>query len=143
MTFNHMRSTLGLTNTSLNTWELSRFCNKLNTNVIGGASKLLKYFIENYNPEKIVSFSDVAHTKGNLYNTLGFKQISISDPGYVWVNLKDDSYYTRVSCQKRNLRKLFSDESIDIENKTEREIMIEHGYVQVFDSGVIRWEWTK
>ena len=38
-------------------WHLDRFCNKLNTNVVGGASKLLKYFINQYNPDVIISFS--------------------------------------------------------------------------------------
>jgi hypothetical protein len=28
-------------------WELNRFCNKLNTNVVGAASKLLSFFIKN------------------------------------------------------------------------------------------------
>ena len=27
-------------------------------------------------------------------------------------------------------------------NQTERQIMMDHGYGQVFDSGVIRWEFT-
>jgi hypothetical protein len=38
-------------------YELVRFCNKLNTRVVGGASKLLKYFIQIYNPSKIISYS--------------------------------------------------------------------------------------
>ena len=59
------------------------------------------------------------------------------------MNRSSETMYSRVQCQKRNLRKLFHDDSIDIEHKTEREIMLEHGYVQVFDSGVIRWEYTK
>ena len=140
MTFNKMRPTIGKVDDLEGSWELSRFCNKLYTSVAGGASKLLAYFIKTYCPSKIVSFSDVAHTRGNLYSTLGFHEVSRSDPGYVWVNYQTDQCINRVSCQKSNLRKLFHDDSIDIEHKTEREIMEEHGYVRVFDSGVIRWE---
>ncbi len=141
MTFGKMRYGIGkLEHQSANDWELVRFCNKLNTSVVGGASKLLKHFIKEYQPSKIVSFSDRAHTRGGLYSTLGFHEVSRSEPGYVWVSLVDDSYYNRVSCQKSNLRKLFHDDSIDVENKTEKEIMMEHGYAQVFDSGVVRWE---
>lgn len=142
MTFSNTRKSIGKKDSDTEyTFELVRFCNKLNINVVGGASKLLKYFIKEYNPKKLVSFSDRAHTSGKLYEILGFKQVSISEPGYVWVNLKDDSYLTRVKCQKRNLTKVFEDVTEeDIQNKTEKQIMIEHGYVQVFDSGVIRWE---
>ena len=59
------------------------------------------------------------------------------------MNRSTEKVYSRVQCQKHNLRKLFDDPSIDIEHRTEKEIMVEHGYVQVFDSGVIRWEYTK
>lgn len=142
MTFNRVRKTIGMNSDSDNIIELSRFCNKLNTSVVGGASKLFKFFVDNFSCEKIVSFSDIAHTRGNLYNTLGFQAVSESSPGYVWVNTSDDSFYNRVSCQKGNLRNLFKDDSIDIDNRTEKEIMMEHGYAQVFDSGVIRWEYT-
>lgn len=142
MTFNKPRYLLGKTiRDTENSWELSRFCNKLDTDVIGGASKLFKYFLDVYHPSKIISFSDRAHTSGKLYQILGFKQTNISKPNYVWVNYLNDLYFTRVKCQKRNLRKLFNDPTIDIEHKTEKQIMEEHGFVQVFDSGVIRWEY--
>lgn len=144
MTFSKTRSTIGQkTNEDADTFELVRFCNALDTSVIGGASKLFKHFLREYKPSKVVSFSDRAHTSGKLYEVLGFQKISISDPGYVWVNQKDETYFTRVKCQKRNLPNLFEDVTEeDIRIKTEKQIMIEHGYVQVFDSGVIRWEWT-
>lgn len=142
MTFNHVRNTIGYKRDSSETdWELSRFCNKLNTSVVGGASKLFKYFIKSHPNCKIVSFSDVAHTKGNLYSMLGFKKVSISSPGYVWTDLYDNKYYNRVSCQKRNLQKLLNDYTLDIENLTEKQIMEDHKFVRLYDSGVIRWEY--
>ena len=119
-----------------------RFCNKINTSVIGGASKLFQYFLNNWSPEKIVSFSDRAHTKGNLYATLGFQEVSKGQPGYVWVKKYYNTTRNRVACQKHNLVKMFKDVTEEtIQEKSERQIMIEHGYVQVFDSGVIRWEY--
>ena len=139
MSFNHLRRSLGRIEFDSDVWELSRFCNVLNTNVVGGASKLLKHFICNYNPTKIISFSDIAHTKGDLYSTLGFTKVSESAPGYVWVDLSTDAYLHRVKCQKWHISKLFPNEQLDL-TQTEKQIMSEHGYVQVFDSGVIRWE---
>lgn len=143
MTFGKLRNAQGRKDDDNNSIELLRFCNLLNTTVVGGSSKLFKYFVNNYNSEfdKIVSFSDIAHTSGKLYSILGFHKVNESDPGYVWVCRSNENMYSRIQCQKRNLRKLFNDDTIDIENKTERQIMLEHGYVQVFDSGVIRWEY--
>lgn len=141
MTFSKMRNTIGTGKDTCSTyWELSRFCSKLNTSVVGGASKLFKYFCRTYHPEVIRSFSDNAHTRGNLYSTLGFNEVRRSDPGYVWVNLKSDRAFSRNNAQKKNIRKFLNDPNIDL-SKTEREIMIEHGFVQVYDSGTTTWEW--
>lgn len=141
MTFSKMRTTIGKVDDS-NSYELVRFCSKSGINVVGGASKLFKWFVRNYDFDSIVSFSDIAHTTGNLYKILGFHEVSESNPGYVWVRLEDDFYRTRVSCQKKNLINMFDDISEDyIKDHSEKEIMEQHGYVQVFDSGVIRWEY--
>lgn len=142
MTFGKMRPTIGKSSSSKESdWELSRFCNKLSTSVAGSASKLFKYFLEHYSPGEVISFSDVAHTRGELYRILGFKSSEISSPSYVWTTLYDNIYYNRVSCQKSNLRKLLNDDSIDIENHTEKEIMEAHNFVRVYDCGTIRWEY--
>lgn len=143
MTFNKLRMSMGRNHTDSNVWELSRFCNSLDTTVIGSASKLFRYFTDNYNVDDIISFSDRAYTSGNIYDTLGFKKDKILPPSYVWVNAENDIFYNRVRCQKRNLRNLFKDPSIDIENKTEDMIMEEHGYVKVYNSGRLRWVWSR
>lgn len=142
MTFGKMRRTIGTSkNEDLSDcWELIRFCSKLNTSVIGGASKLFKHFVREYHPTRIRSFSDRAHTKGTLYQTLGFNEIRRSDPGYVWVDVRTDIAYHRYNAQKQNIKAFLQDESIDL-SMTEREIMESHGFVQVFDSGTITWEW--
>lgn len=143
MTFGRPRNTMGgKKDDTSQTFELIRFCNKLNTSVVGGASKLFKYFRDHYNFDRIVSFSDIAHTRGRLYELLGFDSVGISSANYVWVNMYTDVAYNRVNCQKNNLPKLFNEPDLDIKNLTEKQIMMEHGFVQVFDSGTIRWEYT-
>lgn len=143
MTFGKMRSSIGTGNEDLeNCYELVRFCSKLDTNVVGGAGKLFKAFIKRYNPERIRSFSDRAHTRGTLYEKLGFNEVRRSDPGYVWVDMCTDISYHRYCAQKQNIKQFLHDDTIDL-NKTEREIMIEHGFLQVYDSGTITWEWIK
>ena len=142
MTFGKMRSTIGTSSKEdlSNCYELVRFCSKLNTNVVGGASKLFKHFLKEYNPTRIRSFSDKAHTRGGLYEKLGFNNIRTSDPGYVWVDAVTDLSYHRVNTQKQNIRKFLQDDSIDL-TKTEKQIMEERGFLQVYDCGTILWEW--
>ena len=137
MTFGRLRNTIGRQGEG---YELLRFCSCKGTTVIGGASKLFKHFITEHDPQFIRSFSDRAHTSGKLYRTLGFEEVSRSSAGYVWVCEKTDKAYHRMNAQKQNIKKFLHDDSIDL-SKTEREIMVEHGFVQVFDSGIITWEW--
>lgn len=125
-------------------WELIRFCNKLNTSVIGAASKLFKHFLLLYvnSGEQILSYSDRAHTSGGLYNILGFDFISFSDPGYVWVDIKNDRAYNRFNFQKDKIKDFLKDEDIDI-SSTESQICLNHNLVKVFDSGTAVWIYIK
>ena len=140
MTFSKLRHTIGTGNdTTKECWELVRFCNKNYTTVVGGASRLLKYFIDNYHPIEIRSFSDRAHTSGQLYEQLGFTAIRYSEPGYVWVCLKTNKAYSRYNAQKHNIKRFLQDDTVDLA-QSEVSIMSEHGYVQVYDSGTITWQ---
>lgn len=114
-------------------WELNRFCNLINTNVIGGASKLFKYFLQNYKPEKIVSYSDIRIFNGNLYKKLGFTEISKSKPNYWYV--VNGIRKHRFNYSKARLIKDGFDK-----NKTEKEIMFERKIYRIYDCGNIRWE---
>lgn len=144
MTFSKMRTTIGTGNENLSDcYELARFCNLKYTSVVGGASKLFKHFANTYmSVTRVRSFSDKAHTKGSLYETLGFSKVHENGPSYRWVNPVTDESYSRVSTQKRHLKKLLNDPSVDL-SKTEVQIMEQHGYVRVYDSGTVLWEWNR
>ena len=66
-------------------FELLRFCNKLNTNIIGGASKLFKYFIKNYKYTEITTYANRCHSNGNIYEKLGFNFIRKTEPNYFYI----------------------------------------------------------
>lgn len=140
MTFDKMRHTIG--KYSEDCFELVRFCSKQNTSVIGAASKLFAHFLAEYNPKEIISFSDRAHTRGNLYRKLGFTEITRSTPNYVWVRLSNDMAYHRMNAQTRNIKNFLHDDTIDT-SKSESEIMVEHGFVKVYDSGTITWKYSQ
>ena len=142
MTFSKPRGSLGYSKSyGDGVYELTRFCTKLFTTCVGGASKLFKYFLNIYHPKQVISFSNLSNTTGTVYSILGFKSAGIVSPGYVWVDLQTDKYLTRVQCQKSKLKKLFNQPFLNIENKTEVQVMQEHGFVQVFNSGLVKWVW--
>ena len=115
-------------------YELVRFCNKTNTNVIGAASKLLSHFIKSYNPSKIISYSSNDISNGNLYQVLGFQKEGTSN-AYWYVNQQTFERFHRFNFRKAKLKEM----GFDIENKTESQIMNELPYWKIYDSGTIRW----
>ena len=82
MTFDHFE---GRKKMNDNEWNLSRFCNKLNYNVIGGASKLLSFFLKNFKSNRIISYADKSWSEGNLYAKIGFSKIKSSGPDYKYI----------------------------------------------------------
>ena len=117
-------------------YELTRFCNVLNTNVVGGSSKLLKYFIKKYSPIQIDTYSDNLISDGSLYRKLGFKYSHTSNPGYWYV--VDGIREHRFNWRKQKLIKLGYDD-----RKTEEEIMSELGYYRIYNAGNKKWIFIK
>ena len=127
MTFGNLRKNLN-SKSEEGKYELFRFCNKLNTTVIGGANKLLKYFIGIYNPKEIISYADRRWSTGNLYEKLGFSFIHNSEPNYFYILNNKREY--RFKYRKDVLVKNGFDK-----DKTEKEIMLERGIYRIYDSG--------
>lgn len=136
MTFGKKRSAMG-SKSEEGEYEMYRYCNKLNTNIIGGASKLFKFFIETYKPKKIVSYADRRYFDGELYEKLGFIFISSTKPNY-WYFKKN----TLIREHRYNYRKdKLVSEGYD-KTKTESEIMSERGYLRIYDCGNLKFEYT-
>jgi hypothetical protein len=131
MTFGNLRKSLGQF-AKEGSYEMLRFCNKLNTSVIGGASKLFKYFIKNYEVKKIISYSDNSRGQGNLYKQLRFNFVHETDTNYYWII--DGVRKHRFNFRKDKLVKEGADP-----NKTEIQIMSEKGYYRIFDCGSKKW----
>ena len=133
MTFSKLRLPFNSKNSdNKDVWELTRFCNKINTSVVGGASKLLKYFVKTYKPIEIQTYSDNLISDGNLYEKLGFEYKWTSNPGYWYVvnNIRSHRFNWRKS-------KLVKD-GYD-SNKTGEEIMAELGYWKIYNAGNKKW----
>jgi hypothetical protein len=138
MTFRKPRTAIGKTNVNNgDTWELIRFCNKKYTNVVGAASRLLKHFIREVQPQHIYSFADNRWSSptSNLYLTCGFTHVSTSQHGY-WYTKDYMSREHRFNYNKGALKKM----GMDTDNHTEIELMRNLGYHRVWDCGVTRFE---
>jgi len=115
--------------------ELYRFCNKLNYHVVGAASKLFKYFILQYNPDKVISYANRRWSNGVLYNKLGFKLLHETKPNYFY--FKNYKMYSRLTFMKHKIKSLYEQQKLSYFNSNETEIqnMINNNFRIIFDSG--------
>jgi hypothetical protein len=131
MTFGSLRKALGSKHKEGH-WELIRFCNKLNYSIIGGSSKLFKFFNEKFKPNEITSYSDNRWFSGDMYMKLGFEFNSETKPNYYYIvnNIRENRFKYR----KDQLVKLGHDP-----NKSEWEIMLNQGLYRIWDCGNKKW----
>lgn len=121
-------------------WELSRFCSKKDTSVIGGASRMFNYFIKNYSPQSIVSYSDRRFFSGEIYTILGFNFVHNTTPNYFYITSDYKGVKNRMSFQKHLLKKILP--IFDIE-KSEWENMKNNNFDRIWDCGSTKWIWKK
>lgn len=131
MTFGKKRKILN-SKSNEGEYELLRFANKLDTSVVGGASKLFKYFLKIYHPSKIISYANCDISNGNLYKILGFEEEGHTGLNYWWA--KDGIKFHRSKFMKHKLIK-----EGENPNLSESEIMKKRGYYRIYGTGNLRW----
>ena len=125
-------------------YELTRFASLPNTSVVGGASKIFKYFVKNYDPESVVSFCDIRFSSLNpdetVYKKLGFECTGKTKANYGYRDPISGVVKNRRSFQKSKLGKIldFYDP-----NLTEAQNMGINGFVRQVDCGNFRFVWKR
>jgi len=106
-------------------------------------NKLLKYFIKNYSPNKIISFGDIRWVldgNDNVYTKSGFKLTKTLPPDYSYHNSKISRYdrLHKFSFGKNSIKKKYP--HIFDPAKTEWEMMQELGFDRIWDCGKFKYE---
>lgn len=115
-------------------YELVRFANLTGFVVAGGLGKLLSHFIEEVNPDDIMSYADLDWSTGRSYQLLGFKQYEATPPQAFWLHLQ--------SRQRYYPHKLPSDlvEAFHRQKNSDLALFLEqNGYLRIFNSGNIKY----
>jgi hypothetical protein len=114
-------------------YELNRFCTSYN--VVGIASKLLKYFQRTYEYNKIITFADRRWSDGNLYEKIGFKKLYNVDLNYFYTNGNNRVH-------RFNFRKGVLKDKLKNFNPmlSEHQNMINNNWFRIYDCGNIKYE---
>lgn len=114
-------------------YELHRMCSLLNTQVVGGFSKLIKHA----NLTSFISYIDRDLYTGSGYEKVGCHLIEVTKPGYFYVNTSLRRV-NRLAAQKHKLPKLLKnyDDSL-----SESQNMEANGFLRIYDCGNFKVEW--
>jgi hypothetical protein len=141
MTFDNIRQMNKGTAHTEGTYELKRFATDIEIVVSGIASKILKFFIKKYHPDRIISFADLRWTsqKDNLYLKTGFSFERRIPPDYNYTFYKSGVAYRfhKFGYGKSSIKKKFPD--VYSSEKTEWEMMQEKGFDRIWDCGKLRY----
>jgi very-short-patch-repair endonuclease len=135
MTFGRVRKILGYSN-SENEYELLRFSNLLGISVVGGASRLMKKFISDVSPEKIITYANRRWSEGNLYEKIGFSFSGFTNPGY-------DFFYKNKRVSRHKLRRVELIKMGFSPDKKTQEILDEISAYRIWDCGNYKFIWQK
>ena len=113
-------------------YELIRSCTKNGFSVIGGLSKLLNAFYNNYNNPTLLSYCDNRVFSGNSYISCGFKFIGLTKPNYWYYQDNEYILKSRIMFQKhklKNILKIYDDKLSEWDN------MKLNKYKKIYDCG--------
>jgi len=120
------------------TWELNRMATKLNNQVVGGFSKLLKHAIERFNIKEMTSYVFKSWFDGKSYEACGFKFDKECPPTYWYV--VNGMKTNRMNWQKKFIKEKFNKGELRHYDELESEFdnMAKNGFNWIWDSGKIR-----
>lgn len=120
-----------------NDFEIIRFCNKLNTSVIGGFSRLLKFTINTLNiTDNLISYVDKRIFDGKSYNKQ-FELIKKTVPNFYYFNKSEYKLESRQKYQKHKLQELYTKGKLKIYDPklSCSENLLNNGYYRIYDCG--------
>ena len=117
--------------------ELTRMVTKLNTQVVGGFSKLMKHISDYIEYKSITSYVYKAWFNGKGYIESGFKIVKENNPSYSYV--VNGRRVHKSHFRKDKIKKMFERGGLKFydSDKTEHENMIENKIYRIYDCGSV------
>ena len=123
-------------------WEILRLCSSSGTSVKGGPSRLFSYFVKKYNPESVLSYCDRSKFTGDVYKNIGMKLADEGSPNKHWYSPRKSErmqHITNNFLLQRGFDQIFG--TSFGKGTSNEELMLDRGYLPVYDCGQMRFEW--
>lgn len=123
--------------------ELTRMVTKLNTQVIGGFSKLMSHIDDYIEYNSISSYIYRAWFNGNGYLNVGFKIVKENPCSYYYV--VENKKVHKSHFRRARIKKFYRQGYLKYydENKTEHENMLDNHIYRIYDCGTIKVIYSK
>ncbi len=104
--------------------------------VVGGFTKLERYFDMQYDPSSVTTFADLRWSNGNLYDIAGYELVSTLRPDYTYI---DKTEFTRI--HKFNFRHNRLATKLDVYDPTmsETENCRINGWYRIYNCGLLKY----
>ncbi|MFC7525273.1 hypothetical protein ACFQRK_15025 [Parapedobacter sp. GCM10030251] len=106
-------------------FELLRFCHKQGIQVVGGFSKLIDAFQQEFHPGDIMTYADKDWSDGDSYRKIGFMIVGQTEPQQFWINT-----HTKQRYDEHTLPEEIKNASLPMRKKL--------GYTPIYNSGSIK-----
>ena len=121
--------------TSGRSFELLRYASLLHHRVVGGLGKLIARFVEEVNPDDIMTYADLDWASGKGYQTLNFRQTAVSSPQTFWIHPAEMiRYYPHRLPSKLTDEFRQQDKYADIDD-----FLKDNGYVRIYNAGNLKF----
>ena len=133
---------MSFTKNSEGHWVLTRYAADNDYIVCGGAGKLFKHFVREYDPVSVKSFADRRWTlnpDNNMYTKIGFKLEDTLPPDYRYIVKSDYHRIHKFNFRKNHLHKRYGFPL----TMTESEMTEKIGAYRIYDCGLYRYVWKK
>lgn len=119
-------------------YELIRLASKKGLKVIGGASKLMKAFVNShYKPNKIKTFVDYSKGQGKVYEKMGMTYVGLANLNGLYANI-DTGEAMKVTAVSYKFRKEY-----EAAGQTQQQFMNSKRFYRINDAGNKIYEWKR
>ena len=118
-------------------YTLNRFATSCT--VVGGFSKIERFFETLYKPKLICTFADKRWSVGQLYTNTGYQHVSDLNPDYSYIDTTTNSRIHKFNYRHHNLKNILDNYD---ENKSELENTRNNKIYRIFNCGLMKFEKT-
>jgi hypothetical protein len=114
--------------------ELVRFASKDGLTIVGGLSKLIKYFLKQVKVDDLMSYADRDWSIGKGYDKLGFELTEVTEPSYLYIDQQSLIRYFPHRLPKKVLSDFENQDILNLED-----YLAANNYIRIFNTGNLKY----